>query len=457
MRLFRLCKGMKIRTKTVTFPRGGVRLPDLKDRTKARPLERLPAPAQVAVLMVQHAGAPATPVVRKGDRIRKGQLVGRAQGHVSANVHSPLSGTVEAIEPRIYNLSGQLVPAVIIATDGLEKWADGMNEPQDVEGREEAQMVALVRDCGVVGLGGAMFPSHVKLSPPAGMSITDVFVNGTECEPYVTVDHRLMVEHAAEVVDGLRLIMRMVRAPNGHIAIEVDKPDAIEAMDKAAAGQPDIRVVPCEVRYPQGAEHQIITAVTGREVPSQGGLPGDVGCLVHNVATVLAIRDAVRFRRPLIERPVTVTGDGIEEAGNLIEPIGASIADIIVRQGVRAGANQLILGGPMMGVAQGVADVPLVKGNSAIVLLREATIPLQRDCIRCGRCIEQCPMGLVPGAIGLACEGRDWDTASALGLLECRECGCCAYVCPARRPIVQMIKLGKSELGRKNEKATPGP
>jgi electron transport complex protein RnfC len=447
---------MAIKMKTATFPRGGVHLPELKDRTKALPLERPPAPARVAVLMGQHAGAPATPVVRKRERVRKGQLLGRAQGHVSANVHSPVSGTVEAIEPRIYNLTGLRVPAAIIANDGLEKWAAGTNEPQDVEGMEAARMVELVRDCGVVGLGGAAFPSHVKLSPPAGMPITDVFVNGTECEPYVTVDHRLMLERTADVVDGLRLIMRIVKAANGYVAIERNKPDAIEALGKAVEGDPDIRVVPFKVRYPQGAEHQIITAVTGREVPSDGGLPAAVGCLVHNVATVLAIRDAVRFRRPLIERPITVTGDGIEEAGNLIEPIGASIADIIARQGVREGANQLILGGPMMGVAQGVADVPLVKGNSAIVLLREAWIPLQRDCIRCGRCIEQCPMGLVPGAIGFACESRDWNTASALGLLECRECGCCAYVCPAKRPIVQMIKFGKSELRRKDEKAKPG-
>jgi len=442
---------MATKTKTVTFPRGGVRLPELKDRTKAQPLERPPAPAQVAVLMLQHAGAPAVPVVRRRERVRKGQLLGRAQGYVSANVHSPVSGTVEAIEPRLYNLTGRRMPAVVIANDGSEKWAPGMNQPQNVEEMQVARMVELVRDCGVVGLGGAMFPSHVKLSPPAGMSITDVFVNGTECEPYVTVDHRLMIERTADVVDGLRLIMRMVKAKNGHVAIGRNKPDAIEAMGDAVAGEPDIRIVPLKVRYPQGAEHQIITAVTGREVPKEGGLPAAVGCLVHNVATVLAIRDAVRFRRPLIERPVTVTGDGIEQAGNFIEPIGASVADIIARQGVREGANQLILGGPMMGVAQAVADVPLVKGNTAIVLLRDARLPAQRDCIRCGRCIEQCPMGLVPGAIGIACESREWEAAAALGLLECKECGCCAYVCPAGRGIVHMIKSGKSELRRKGE------
>jgi electron transport complex protein RnfC len=439
---------MATETQTMTFPRGGVHPAEHKERTRELALRTSEPPAEVAVLMVQHIGAPAAPAVGKRDTVAKGQLIGQAQGYISANVHAPVSGTVKAVEPRIYNATGARVPAVIIENDGEERWQDGLNEPRDVERMDGSHMVEQVQECGVVGLGGATFPAHVKLSPPADMPISDVFVNGTECEPYVTVDHRLMLERTEDVIDGLRLMMRMVEAPNGWVGIEMNKPDAVEAFSRALEGEPHIRVVPLEVKYPQGAEQQLITAVTAREVPSEGGLPGDVGCLVHNVATTLAIRDAVRFARPLIERPVTVTGDGVEQAGNFVERIGTNIGDIVRRQGLREGTNQLILGGPMMGIAQGTPEVPLVKGNNCIVLRRAAYVPPQRACIRCGRCVEHCPLGLVPGEISVAAERQQWDAAVELGMLECKECGCCAYVCPANRRIVHLIKLGKAELRR---------
>jgi electron transport complex protein RnfC len=433
----------------MTFPRGGVHPAGHKEPTNGMPLQVSEAPAELAVLMVQHIGAPARPVVKKKDQVKKGQLVGEAQGYVSANVHAPLSGTVKAVEPRIYNVTGAPVPAVVIENDGEEQWAEGMNEPQDLDSMNAAQMVDLVQECGVVGLGGATFPAHVKLNPPADVEITDVFVNGTECEPFVTVDHRLMLERTEDILDGLRLIMRIVGASQGWVGIEMNKPDAVEAFEAALLGDEHIRVAALEGKYPQGAEQQLITAVTGLEVPSGGGLPSDVGCLVHNVATTLAIRDAVRFRRPLIERPLTVTGDGVEAPGNFVERIGTNIASILERQGVREGTNQLILGGPMMGVAQGTAEVPLLKGNNALVLLRQMQVPPQRACIRCGRCVEQCPLGLLPGEISIACEKQDWDAAVELNMLECKECGCCAYVCPAKRRIVHLIKFGKAELRRK--------
>jgi len=420
-------------TKTRTFPRGGVH------------------PADGAVLMAQHIGAPAAPVVDKKDRVRKGQIVGQARGFVSANAHAPVSGTVRAVENRIFSVTGARVPAVIIESDGEERWADGLNEPQDVEAMDAKRMVELVQECGIVGLGGATFPAHVKLSPPPDMPVTDVFINGTECEPFVTVDHRLMIERTEDIIDGLRLIMRIVGASNGYVGIELNKPDAVEAFERALAGDPDLRVVPLRVKYPQGAEQQLITAVTGREVPSQGGLPGDVGCLVHNVATAIAIRDAVRFRRPLIERPVTVTGDGVENAGNFIERIGTNVGDIVCRQGLREDANQVILGGPMMGLAQGTLDVPLIKGNGCILVRRAVSVPPQRDCIRCGRCVQHCPLGLMPGEMSIAMERHDWDAAVEYGMLECKECGCCAYVCPAGRRIVHMVKFGKAELRRRKQ------
>ncbi len=442
---------MAVTQGTLTFRTGGVHPPEAKERTSGRPLEASSPPAEVAVLMAQHIGAPARAVVNKKDRVRKGQIVGEAAGYISANMHAPVSGTVRAVEERVYSVTGALVPAVVIENDGQEKWARGLNEPQDVEAMDAGRMVELVQECGVVGLGGATFPAHVKLKPPADSPILDAFVNGAECEPFVTVDHRLMLERTADVVDGLRLIMRIVGAPSGWIGIEENKPDAIEAFAELLADEPDVRIVPLRVRYPQGAEQQLITAVTGREVPS-GGLPSDVGCLVHNVATALAVRDAVRFRRPLIERALTVTGDGIERAGNFIERIGTNVGDILRRQGVREGANQLILGGPMMGIAQGTAEVPLLKGNNALIVRRDASVPPQRDCIRCGRCVEHCPLGLMPGELSIACEAKDWDAALRLNILDCKECGCCAYVCPARRQIVQMVKWGKAELRRRKQR-----
>ncbi|MFO8008554.1 MAG: electron transport complex subunit RsxC [Candidatus Brocadiia bacterium] len=443
---------MAVETDRRTFARGGVHPDGRKERTRGEPLRVSPPPERVVLPMVQHIGAPAGPVVEKKDTVARGQLVGEAQGYVSANIHSPISGTVVAVEEHVYNVTGALVPAVVVENDGEERWAEGTNEPQDVGAMPPDHMVELVQQCGVVGLGGATFPSHVKLNPPEDSPVTDVFVNGTECEPYVTVDHRLMLERPQELLDGLKLIMHIVGAGKGWIGIELNKPDAIELLSRTVEGEADIEVAPLEVRYPQGAEQQLITAVTGREVPAGGGLPSDVGCLVHNVATTLAIRDAVRLRRPLIERPVTVTGDGVEEAGNFVERIGTNIGDILRRQGIRQGTNQLILGGPMMGIAQGSLDVPLIKGNNCLILRREMEVPPQRACIRCGRCVQHCPLGLVPGDLSMAVERGDWEAAREMNLLECKECGCCAYVCPARRRIVQQIKLGKAELRRRQMK-----
>ncbi len=440
---------MSPQSETKTFARGGVHPGDFKDRTCDLPIQVSEPPAEVAVLMAQHIGAPAKPVVEPKDRVRKGQLIGEAQGFISANVHSPVSGTVKAVEQRIFSVTGGRATAVVIENDGNERWARKMNEQQDVASMDVDAMIEAVKECGVVGLGGATFPSHVKLRPPAETPVTDVFVNGAECEPYVTVDHRLMLEQTAQLVEGLRMVMHIVGAQNGYIAVEENKPDAIAALQEAASGESSISVVPLKVNYPQGSEQQIITAICGREVPSGGGLPSDVGALVHNVATVLAIRDAIRFRIPLIERAVTVTGDGIENPGNFVERIGTSVADILERQGVREGASQLVLGGPMMGIAQGVSEVPLIKGNNCLLLRRADVMPPQRDCIRCGRCVAHCPLGLTPGEMSIAMERHDWDAAEELNVLECKECGCCAYVCPANRRIVQMVKLTKTQLRKK--------
>jgi len=444
---------MRSPTKSLTFPRGGVHPPERKERTEHMPLVVSEPPASVEVLMLQHIGAPAAPVVKKKEAVKKGQLIGKAQGFISANVHAPVSGTVRAVENRIHNPTGRPVPAVIIESDGEEQWAEGCNEPQDVESLSAEQTVALVQEAGVVGLGGAAFPTHVKLSPPAHSPVRDVMINGAECEPCLTCDHRLMLERTEDIVDGLRLIMRIVGAERGYVAIEQNKPDAIERFAQVLGDDPAVELVPLKVKYPQGAEQQLISAITGREVPSGGGLPSDVGCLVHNVATALAIRDAIRLRKPLIERPLTLTGDGVAEPGNFIERIGTSIRSILERQGARDGADLLIVGGPMMGVAQSVPDAPLIKGNSGIILERAPELGPERACIRCGRCVDHCPLGLVPSDLSLSCESMDWDAAVRAGLMECKECGCCAYVCPSKRQIVRQIRFGKAEVAKRKRKS----
>jgi len=435
-----------------TFPSGGVHPSEHKERTENLPLEPFPVPERLTVPLLQHIGAPASPVVKRKDEVKKGQVIGEAQGFISASVHSPVSGKVRKIATCAHNPTGKQVPAVIIDNDGEEEWADGCNEQQDVGAMDPSDMVELVQEAGIVGLGGATFPAHVKLSPPSHSPITDVFINGAECEPYVTCDHRLMLEQTHDILDALRLMMRMVDAPNGHIGIEENKPGAIKAFTDAIGDDSDIAVHPLKVKYPQGAEQQLIKAVTDREVPDEGGLPADVGCLVHNVATAIAIRDAVRFRRPLIERAVTVTGEGVRDAGNFVVRMGTSLKSVVQRQGILEGSNTIVLGGPMMGVAQGALDVPLIKGNNAILLLKKEEQAAQRTCIRCGRCADHCPLRLVPSNISIACENQDWDAALEANMMECKECGCCAYVCPANRRIVQQIKFGKAEAAKKKKR-----
>lgn len=444
---------MAITSSKLTFPRGGIHPPGDKSRTKDEPLVESEPPDELAVLMLQHIGSPAKPVVEKRDEVQKGQVIGKAQGFISANIHAPVSGTVRKVENRIHAPTGQPTPAVIIKNDGEERWAEGCNEPQDVDAMDTEEMIDMVREAGIVGMGGATFPAHVKLNPPPDTPVNDVILNGAECEPQLTCDYRLMVEKSDEMLEALKLIMSIVEAENGHIGIEANKPEAIEIFRTATADEPDITVHELEVLYPQGAEQQLITAITGREVPAGGGLPSEVGCLVHNVGTVLAIRDAIYYRRPLISRPLTVAGNAVESAGNFVERIGTSVRHILERQGMRDDANLLVMGGPMMGVAQADLDVPIIRGTSGLLLDCVRKPPDQRACIRCGRCVERCPLGLVPSDLSIYCENEDWDAAQDMDLMECKECGCCAYICPANRRIVHLVKYGKSELAKRKRES----
>ncbi|MFH1731212.1 MAG: electron transport complex subunit RsxC [Planctomycetota bacterium] len=427
---------------------GGIHPPDRKELAKDKPIERLPAPPELILYLSQHIGAPAAAVVEKGDAVKKGQVIGEARGFVSAVIHSPVSGKVKAVEPRPHPL-GQKAPAVIIENDGNDEWLDGANEERDTAGMAGGDIREEIRKAGIVGMGGATFPTHVKLSPMDGKPITDLVINCAECEPYLTCDYRQMLEQAGEIVGGLELLMKATAAPKGWIAVESNKPDAYEALEAAAAaaGEGAISVELLEVKYPQGAEHQITAALLGREIPS-GGLPIDIGVICQNTATAVAVNDAIRFNKPLIERALTVTGEGVENPANYLVPLGTPLGEILGRAGLKDGANKLIIGGPMMGLAQYTSDVAVTKGTSGILALTGADAYEPEACIRCGRCVEVCPWRLVPSYLSIICEARNIDAIKASDIMDCKECGCCTYVCPSRRPIVHLVKYGKAELMR---------
>jgi len=426
--------------------RGGIHPPASKELTQGKRIEDAPVPEVLAVPMVQHLGGPAKPRVSKGDEVKKGQLVGEASGFVSANVHAPVSGKVAGIEERpLYQ--GIEAPCVVIEKDGREEWADGANVERDTSSLSPKEIVEAVFDAGVVGMGGAAFPTHVKLTVPDDARIDTVILNGAECEPYQTCDHRLMVESPGTIIEGLLLAMRAVGAESGAVGIEANKPDAVKAMSDAASSFGNVTVLSLPVRYPQGSEKQLIKALVGREVPP-GKLPLHVGVVVQNVGTANAICEAAAWKRPLIERVVTVTGDGVSRPGNYLTRMGESATELLEHAGIRAGVRKLIAGGPMMGIAQRTAEFPMAKGVTSLLALMDAKPSDWQACIRCGRCVEVCPMGLMPCDLSILIESRDYDGAEESNLQDCFECGCCTYVCPARRPVVQMVKLAKAELAK---------
>jgi electron transport complex protein RnfC len=412
----------------------------MKQATAGRAIERAPVPERLVVPASQHIGACCEPTVEPGQRVRRGQVIASIDAFVSAPVHSPVDGEVADVGECL-TAAGMRVPAVTITPDAeqdFESW-----EP--VEGGDPA---AVVRSAGIVGMGGATFPSAVKLSPPKEFTLTTVILNGCECEPYLTCDHRLMLESPERVLRGGRIMQEALGAKRLVVGIESNKPDAAEAMKTAAHGT-GAEVVVLPTKYPQGAEKQLIWAILRTEVP-HGKLPAAVGALVHNVGTAAAIADAVDLRKPLMERVVTVTGR-VARPGNYLVALGTLVRDLIeVAGGFVGEVERVIAGGPMTGPALGSLDVPVTKGMSGIVVLGpgDAAAPVDADqpCIRCGRCSEACPMFLQPFAIGTYANARLWDRTEQVHALDCIECGACAYVCPTRRPLVQLIRLAKAEL-----------
>ena len=432
--------------------RGGVHPDDMNRLSKDCPIEVFPLPDEVRILMSQHLGAPCAPCVKKGDRVRTGQVVGRAQGFVSAPVHASVTGTVKEVGEALHPVTGKSFQAVVIEREGEDEWAEGANAAQDVSQLSADEIKDRILAAGIVGLGGATFPTHVKLSPPKDKPIDTVILNAAECEPYLTSDYRLMMERADEVVEGFSYIMRALGVDTGVIGIEDNKPDAAERMRQAAEGK-GMSVETVRTRYPQGAEGQLIYALCGREIPAKGGLPMDVGCVVQNVATSLAVRDAVKLKKPLIERLCTVTGDGVEKPMNVFVRIGAPVRPILEKAGLREEAAKFVLGGPLMGLAQRTSDQFVAKGTGGILVLCDAAIHESGPCIKCGRCVDACPWGLTPAMLSRAVEADDLDACLDLDLFGCKQCGCCTYVCPSKRPIVHQIKTAMEELKRRKAEA----
>lgn len=443
---------LKSKSKLKTFIGGIHPREDGKILTSGRSEVLSPIPGTVYVFLSQHIGAPAKAVVKKGDIVKKGQLVGEAQGLISANVHASVSGKVIDVAPWLHPVTGLKSPAVIIEKTEEGSWAGDINTESDTDLVSPEEIRQRVLSAGIVGLGGATFPTHVKLTPPKDKIIDTIVMNGAECEPYLTCDYRLMLDKPREIIQGLKLVMKCIGCKKAHIGIEENKKDVYTLFRDILSGEPDIKVDLMEVKYPQGAEHQLIKALLNREFkPTQ--LPLEVGAVVINVGTAFAVYEAVKFKRPLIQRIVTVTGDGVEKPQNFLVRIGTPIKQLLEEAKVIPGVNKVIFGGPMMGITQGNIDSAVtVKGTGGILVLRDAQSGESHACIRCGRCIGSCPYGLNPSELSILCEAKEFSQALGSNITECKECGCCTYSCPAKRPIVHLIKFGKAEIAKQKVK-----
>lgn len=423
-----------------------------KELTSGKNTEVSPLPIKVVIPLQQHIGAPCKPLVKKGDIVAEGQKIGEATAFVTAPVHSSISGKVKDIEKFPYPGGGKILSVIIEGDGKIKEWGNG-NIGLELESLDTEALRNLIKEAGIVGMGGAAFPTHVKLSPPKEKKIDAFILNGCECEPYLTSDHRLMVEQPDKVIWGMKALMKAAGAPKGFIGIEENKPDAIEALEKAAKGS-DIKVVALETKYPQGAEKMLIKAVVDRKVPV-GKLPMDVGVVVNNVGTAVAAYDAVKYKKPLIERVVTVSGNGVKEPKNLLVRIGTSFEDVLNQCGgvTTDGERAVLNGGPMMGISQTTLEAPVVKGTSGITVLagREIKPSAYQPCIRCASCVEVCPVNLMPYKIGDMGRLYRLDEFKSWGGLVCIECGCCSYTCPSKRPLLQWIRVGKAKL-REREK-----
>lgn len=432
-----------------TFSKGGVH-PHENKLSANQPILTARVPEKVVILLGQHIGAPAKPVVTKGDTVKVGTLIAEPNGFVSAAVHSSVSGKVSKVDT-IVDASGYAKPAIFIDVEG-DEWEETIDTSKTIVKDctlSPEEIVKKIADAGIVGLGGACFPTQVKLTPPPSFTPECVIINGVECEPYLTADHQLMLEHADEIMVGVVLLMKAVKVNKAFIGIENNKPDAIELMSKAASQYAGINIVPLKVQYPQGGEKQLIDAVIGRQV-SSGALPISVGAVVQNVGTAYAVYQAVQKNKPLFERVVTVTGKSVERPSNFMARIGTPIQQLIDACGGLPGdTGKIISGGPMMGKALADAEAPTAKGTSGILIMnkKEARRSESKSCIRCGKCVGVCPMGLEPYLLSVLAKQAEFEKMEKEDIMDCIECGSCQFTCPANLPLLDYCRLGKAKVG----------
>lgn len=428
----------------LTF-KGGIHPKDGKALSKAKPIKTLTPKGEIVIPLSQHIGAPATPCVEVGDRVLVGQKIGEAAGFISANIHSSVSGTVKKIEPRQI-ANGSMVNCVIIEND--DSYEEYLWEQKDYEEMSKEDIRAAIKEAGIVGMGGAGFPTNVKLTPKDDDKIEYVIVNGAECEPYLTSDYRRMIEEPEVLIEGLKIVLSLFKNAKGIIAIEDNKLDAIVNLKKLTRNESNIEVKGVYTKYPQGGERALIYAITGREVNSSM-LPADVGCVVNNVDTMFAIYYAVINSKSLYSRVVTVTGDAVVEPGNFIVPIGTSFNEVIeAAGGFKKTPEKIIAGGPMMGTAVFTTDIPITKGTSAILAFKKDQVAISKAsaCINCGKCLEVCPGRVMPSRLATMAEHGDREGFIENFGMECCECGCCSYICPAKRNLTQSIKSMRKDI-----------
>lgn len=437
---------MFIFDKLKTFPKGGIHPPEVK-LTADKPIEKIPLPSNVKIPISQHIGVPSVPVVERGEFVKTGQIIAKTGGFVSANIHASATGKVAKISEEM-DVSGYRRLSIMIRVDKEEQWAEGIDTTDELRSEislTRDQILDKILAGGIVGMGGATFPSHVKLNVPKGKKADVLIINGAECEPYLTSDHRLMLEKSRELMVGTRILMIALGVEKAIIGIESNKKDAVKILSDLTKKEKAISVEPLKVQYPQGGEKQLIKALINREVPS-GKLPIDVGTVVHNVGTTFAVYEAVQKNKPLIERVVTVTGKSVKNPGNFLTRIGTSVNDLIeAAGGLPEDSGKVISGGPMMGKALNELDIPVTKGTSGILILREpeSARPKSKVCIRCSKCVNVCPMGLEPFYLMTAVMRGMHDESEQNRILDCIECGSCSYICPSNRELLDYIRLGK--------------
>jgi electron transport complex protein RnfC len=429
----------------------GVHLPEYKEITEDKAIRRMPFAPEMVIQLSQHLGAPAKAIVREGQEVVRGEPIATAGGFVSVPMHAPASGVVKSIMPTA-NVRGQMVPSIVLSVYSGASQEVLYGAPQNIDELNSPETIQAVQDTGMVGLGGAAFPTHVKMSVPEGKLVDTILVNGCECEPFLTCDHRVMLEKMDQIIVGIRLAVRAVEAPLVIIGIEDNKPDAIEALTKAFAACPEssdytIRVQALPTKYPQGAEKMLAKALVNREIPS-GGLPSDAGLSVFNIATLAQIGELVPQRQGLIERVITVTGHGVRKPGNYLVPLGTPLRYVLEYVGLTEDAREVILGGPMMGPAVASFDIPITKGVSGILVRTEDELAGESDkvypCIQCAQCLQACPMHLNPSRLGILARKRQYDVMeSEFHLNDCFECGCCTFVCSSNIPLVQYFRIAK--------------